>query len=234
MPLYPSAEWMDEYARLLDASEVLDDLADGWGVGFDGDILLVMSDLPLEETRLRDLPPAALEGLSADTIEGVGDVSLADAPEQFGDALRPSLPAQVRELLGQIESKVVDGSVHAYLELEDGDCVGIEVLKSPAERDAAFTVRGSHETWQDIIDGRPPASAVLGGDLSIEGNRFRQLQYLAMFQYLGRVASEVETTCVFESPSFSPTTALLDEALRQPAFLHRTAQRHVNRTLNLL
>jgi putative sterol carrier protein len=234
MPLYPSGEWMDAYAERLDDSEILDDLADGWGVGFDGDILLVMSELPLEETRLRDLPPAALEGLSPDVVEGVGDVSLAEAPERFGDALRPSLPAQARELLHQIESKVVDGSVHAYLELEDGDCKGIEVLESPDERDAAFSVRGSYDTWQEIIDGRPPASAALGGDLSIEGNPLRQLQYLAMFQYLGTVASEVETTYVFESSSFSPATALLDETLRQPAFVHRTAQRHLNRTLNLL
>jgi hypothetical protein len=42
MSLYPTMEWVEEYGRRLDESTALDDVTAGWGVGFDGDVLLVI------------------------------------------------------------------------------------------------------------------------------------------------------------------------------------------------
>lgn len=234
MTLYPTEQWLDEYARLLDESDALDDLAGGWGQGFNGDILLEISDLPLEETTIGDLPEEALAGIPEDVQEGIGDVTLADASETFGDALRPSLPAQVRELLYQLEENVTDETLYAFIGLEGGGCTGAEVVSGPDARDVGFVVGASYKTWRQIVDGRPVASALLTGDLDVSGNHVRQVRYSAMFQLLGQVAADVETTHLFDGSRSSPATAVLDEAVRQPAFIQRTAERQVSRTLNLL
>ena len=51
MHLYPSEEWLDEYTRLLDESDALDDLSAGVGGEFAGTVHLVIADLPLEDDR---------------------------------------------------------------------------------------------------------------------------------------------------------------------------------------
>lgn len=229
MRYYPSEEWLQEYERLLDESDALDSVAAGWGVGFNGDVLLVVEDLPLEETTLSDLPEPVLEGVPEAVREGVADVTLADAPTYFDDAVRASLPPAAQNLLDQLSENVVDGSLYAYLELEEGNCTGAELLSDPESRDPGFVIRGSHETWRQVVDGRPAVSAMLSGDLSIEGNWVRQVQYGAVFQLLGDVAADVETVHLFDGAAPSVDRVLLDEAVRGPVRVQRVAQRHATR-----
>ena len=233
MRLFPTEDWLDEYARRLDESAALDDLAAGWGADFNGDVLLVISELPLEETTLDDLPDVVLEGIPEPIQEGIGELTLADAPSAFGDSLRPSLPAQARELLYQLETNVTDETIYAYLGLEEGRCTGVETLSKPSDCDVGFVVEGTYRTWQQIVDGRPALSAMMTGDLRVEGNQFRQLQYSTMFQQLGEVAAGIETTHLFGTESRDPANVLFDEAVRQPAFIQRTAHQQLNRTLKL-
>jgi putative sterol carrier protein len=228
MTLYPTEQWLAEYGRALDGSAALDDLAAGWGVGFDGDVMLLIEDLPLAETTLGELPPAALEGLPPDIREGVADVTLAEASERFGDTLRPSLPAGVRDLLHQIETRVHDGTIHAYVGLEEGSCTGTEVLEDPDAREVGVRVRGSYSTWRRIVDGRPAASAILSGDLSVAGNQLRVVQYAHLLGLLGDIAADVETTHLFPGSRPSPGEAVLDEAVRQPVLVSRFAQRQAS------
>ena len=232
MSYFPTEQWLEEYGRALDGSDALDDLSPGWGRGFDGDILLVIEDLPLAETRLGDLPSEILEGLPESTRAGVADVTLAEAPETFGESIRETLPDVARDLLEQIESKVVDGDIHAYVGLEGGDCTGVEVLEDPGDRETGFAVRGRYDTWRRIVDGRPPAAAMLSGDLALEGNQLLQLRYSAMFQLLGELAASVETAHLFEGRGGSSADWMLDQAVRQPAILQRTAERQFSRTLD--
>lgn len=63
MALYPSERWLDEYARRLDESRAFDDVATGWGEGFNGDIQLVITDLPLSDTPVGALPERVLDGV---------------------------------------------------------------------------------------------------------------------------------------------------------------------------
>ena len=84
MAYFPTEQWLDAYGRVLDGSDALDDLSLGWGGEFDGDVLLVFEDLPLAETWLGDLSAEILEGLPESTRAGVGDVTLAEAPDTFG------------------------------------------------------------------------------------------------------------------------------------------------------
>lgn len=233
MHYFPSEGWLEAYGRVLDESRALDDLALGWGGGFDGSIRFVIADLPLSETRLSDLPEELLADLPDGVRESVGDVTLAEVPDVVDDSLRESLPEHARDLLGQIEENVVDGDIHAYVDLEGGDCDAVEVLGDPDGRETGFVIRGRYDAWRQVVDGRPPASALLAGDLVLEGNGFYQLRYSAMFQLLGELAADVETTHLFDGRRGSPADLVLDQAVRQPALVQRTAERQFVRTLDL-
>lgn len=233
MHYFPSEGWLEAYGRALDGSDALDDLALGWGGGFDGSIRLVIADLPLAETRLGDLPEELLAELPESVLETVDDVTLAEAPDVIGESLRETLPEGARDLLGQVEENVVDGGIHAYVDLAGGDCRGVEVLGDPDARETGFVIRGRYDTWRQIVDGRPPASALLAGDLVLDGNGLHRLRYAAMFQLLGELAADVETAHLFEGRRGSPADRMLDQAVRQPAVLQRTAERGFVRTLDL-
>jgi putative sterol carrier protein len=228
MSLYPTEQWLTAYGRALDGSAALDDLADGWGVGFNGDVLLAIEDVPLAETTIGELPDEVMADLPEDIRAGVSDVTLAEAPTEFGGRLRTALPASVQDLLHQIESKVHDGTIYAYVGLEAGDCTGTAVLETPGDREVGYVVHGPYETWRRIIDGRPAVSAVLSGDLGVTGNRLRLLRYASVLQLLGDIAAEVETTHLFPGGTAHPGKVVLDEAVRQPVILGRLAERQVS------
>ena len=233
MSLYPTKEWLEAYGRRLDESTALDDVAAGWGVGFDGDVLLVITDLPVETTTLGDLPEEALGGLPEDIRKGVSDVTLAEAPKKFGEKLRPSLPAMVQELLYEIETYVNDGTVYAWIGLEAGRCTGVDLLESPDERETGFTIRASCREWQRLVDGRPALSAFLSGDLRIEGNPARIAQYATVFHMLADIAAEVETTHLFPQEREPAAERLMDEALRGPIRMQQAMQRSAMRSARL-
>jgi putative sterol carrier protein len=234
MYFYPSEAWLDEYTRLLDESDALDDLSFGLGREFTGSVLLVIAELPLSETNVGDLPDDALDGLPSQVRRSLADVPVADLPSLVDDHARRGLPDTARNLLYQIETNVVDGALHVLIDIDAGDCADAEVLSDPARRDAAFTVHGSYDTWREIVDGRPTASALLTGDLRLEGSALDALQYATMFQYLGDVASEIETTHLFESGSASAGEVLVNEAVRHPAAIHRFAHRQAVKTFGFL
>ena len=237
MRYYPTEEWLSEYGRRLDESRALDAVAAGWGVNFNGDVLFVIEDLPLADTTLSDLPDPVLEDVAEPVRAGIADVTLEEAPDYFDDTIRSSLPDVAARLLDQLEANLVDGSLYAYLELEAGDCTGVEILDDPDAHDPGFVIRGSHETWRQIVDGRPALSAMLSGDISVEGNWVRQVQYGAVLQLLGDIAADVETVHLFEGSAPSADQALLDGAVRGPIRVQRVAQQQatwVTQTLNLL
>ena len=234
MHLYPSEGWLKEYTRLLDESDALDDLSSGVGLDFAGSIRLAIEELPLAETTVGDLPDRALEGVPEEVARDLADLLLAELPETVDGHAREGLPEEVRDLLDQIETNVVDGSLHVLLDIDGGDCADAEVLEAPGRHEPDFTVRGSYDTWRDIVDGRPSASALLTGDLRVEGSQLEWLQYATMFQLLGDVAGRVETTHLFEGGSTSAGSVLVDEAVRHPAAVHRFAHRQAVRTLPFL
>lgn len=234
MSLYPTEQWLTAYGRALDGSDALDDLAAGWGVGFNGDVMMVIDDVPLAETTIGDLPDQVVADLPGEIRAGVSDVTLAEAPTKFGGRLRTALPASVRDLLYQIESKVHDGTIYAHIGLEEGTCTGTEVLEDPDDREVGYVVHGPYETWRRIVNGRPAASAILSGDLSVEGNKLRLVRYASVLQLLGDIAAEVETTHLFPGSAAHPGEIVLDEAVRQPVIFGRLAERQASLATNAL
>ena len=234
MYFYPSEAWLEEYTRLLDEGDALEELSTGVGVEFAGTVQLVIADLPLSSTTVGDLPDDALAGLPLRVRAQLADVPVADLTSLVDDHARRGLPDVARNLLYQIEENVVDDALHVLIEINGGDCADAEVLSDPAARETDVTVRGSYDTWRDIVDGRPSASALLTGDLRLTGSTLDAVQYATMFQYLGDVAGEVETVHLFEGGSGSPTDVLVDEAVRHPAAVHRIAHRQAVRAFGFL
>ena len=234
MHLFPSEAWLDEYARLLDESDALDDLSSGVGVAFDGTVHLVIADLPLATTTVGDLPEVALGGLPAQVRESLADVPVADLPSLVDGHARAGLPEHARNLLHQIETNVDAGTLHVLVDIDGGDCPAAAVVSDPAAHDPAVTVRGSYDAWRDVVDGRPSTSALLTGDLRLQGSAIDAVQYATMFQCLGEVASDVETVHLFEGGSASTGDVLLNEAVRHPAAVHRFAHRQAVRTFGFL
>lgn len=236
MRLFPTEEWLEEYGRLLDDSDTLDSVAAGWGVNFNGDVLLVIEDLPLE-TTLGELPDEILEDVPEVLRNELLDLELAEAPSVIGEEWRAGLPESTRNLLGQLENNVRDGAIHAYIGLDEGTCTDVDVLDADETRDVGFVVRGDYGTWRKIVDGRPAASAILSGDLAVEGNAARLVQYFAVLQLLGDIAADVETKHVFQPPSASPADFVLDNAVRQPIVLQRFVHQQAtwaSKTLDIL
>jgi putative sterol carrier protein len=231
MVLFPTEQWLAEYGRRLDGSDALDDVSTGWGVGFDGNIRMVIDDIPLAETTLGDLPEQVLTDLPENVRGGVEDVTLADAPDRLGEHIRPSLPEIVQDLLRQIEEKIVDGAIHAHVGLREGSVTDVEVLDDADGRKAGFVIHGSLSTWQQILDGRPTLSTVLTGDLLVDGDQVRLLRYSSMLQLLGDIAAAVETTHLFGTSSQAATKDLVDAAARPTTAVQRSAERQAVRTL---
>lgn len=234
--LFPTTQWLDDYRRALEASEALDDVAADWGVDFDGDVLLVIRDVPLETTTVGDLPPAVLEGVPEDVREQVADLTLAEAPAMLDGPVRAALPETARNLLDQLEGYVVDRTIYAYVALEAGGCPEVALLDGPEERSVGTTLTATCETWQQVVDGRPVTAAVLSGDLTVEGDAPPSVQYPTLLQLLGDVAADVETTHLFPAPEREGWGAVVDEAVRQPVALQQRAYRRVastGRTLGL-
>lgn len=234
MTFFPTEQWLAEYGRRLERSDMLDDLATGWGVGFDGDIRLVVDDIPLGETTLGDLPEGVFGDMPEAPRESLSDVTLAESPSLFDGHVRSALPETTRDLLVQLDENIVDRALHVHIELSEGVVGDVEVLDAPDAREAGVVMHGPLSTWQAIVDGRPALSAILSGDLQVQGNMVRVARYGTMLQHLGKLAADIEATHLFPTSRQPIENTVLDAATRPPVRVQRTAERQARRTLNTL
>lgn len=198
MTLYPTEQWLDVYKQRLNESEALDESAAGWGVGFNGAMYFVITDLPLSETTLGDLPDEVLEGLPEQLQEQLADIPLDSATDLIGDDIRQHMPDRSRDLLRQVDEDIVDGTIYAFIGLKDGGCTEVDVVADPDGRDVGFRLRGKHEMWRDLVNGEiEPIPAVMSGDLEVEGDMGKILQYSNATALLGEIAADTETTHLF-------------------------------------
>lgn len=85
---FPTTAWLEKYGQALDDDEELSEVGAEWGVGWNGDFVFEITDLPIEEREVQDLPEevwSALEqGISQlpdDTMQTVVD----SAPQEIQD-----------------------------------------------------------------------------------------------------------------------------------------------------
>jgi len=57
-PLYfPSQEWFSQYEEAINDDDAYNEMSEGWGVGFDGDLVFELRDMPVDDLDLEDMPP---------------------------------------------------------------------------------------------------------------------------------------------------------------------------------
>lgn len=225
MPLYPTEQWLEEYERRLNGSDAFDKAGAGWGVSFDGSVLVVITDIPIAETTVSDLPEEALDGVPGFLQHLLADVSL-DSVQRLTRKIRWLLPERQRDLLRQLDQHITEDTIYAFIGLQDGNCTEVDILADPTERKTGFVLRGSYETWRQLTDGELPLFAMIRGDVEVEGSRTRLLQYFAATQLLGEIAADIETTHLFgRDRRPRDESGRVEQSLTVSRFAYREANR---------
>jgi hypothetical protein len=69
---FPSREWLDTYQAALNDNDTYQEASEGWGVDFDGDFVFEITNVPVSETTVGDLPDDLPEGLR-ENLESLSD-----------------------------------------------------------------------------------------------------------------------------------------------------------------
>lgn len=186
------------------AETTVDDLPEAALAGVPEPLRREMADLSLDEltalvdaTSVEGLSSAALANLPRPLRTSLGCLPFGDVKTLLDEQLPRPLPERQRDLLRQLDEHVVDGTIRAFVTVEDGTCVGTGVLADPDDRETAVTFRASIDTWQRIIGGEHPLYPLLDGEVTVAGSRLRLLRHVRTFGALAATARNVEATYLF-------------------------------------
>jgi putative sterol carrier protein len=70
MVLYPSKEWLEEYRKMLNQSKEYKEAGKGWGVGWNGDFIFQIENIPIDKISVEDLPADQAKELKEYIING--------------------------------------------------------------------------------------------------------------------------------------------------------------------
>jgi len=80
------------------------------------------------------------------------------------------------------------------LELAAGSCRSAEFLEADSHPDAGFVLRGPFRLWREILERKTmAATAILTGNLKVEGERMRLLKHTAANRALIHCTASVDT-----------------------------------------
>jgi len=230
---WPTTAWLDRYENALNESEAIAENMDGWGVGFNGDFVFEIRDLPLDEYIVGDLPEevwsaleTGIEQLPEDTMETVlqdappelregiesrsgplperaaaelKETKLSESTDKVWPGLRRVMPEIMNDLIAELEENVTDdGTVYAWIGLEDGECYGTDTMGSLDEREKGFVLSGEYEQWVRLVTGElGPVEGIMSGELELEGDMQKMLQYSDAALSMTDVAAEMEKRFLF-------------------------------------
>ncbi len=70
MVFYPSKEWLEEYCRMLNQSKEYKEAGKGWGVGWNGDFIFQIENIPIDKISVENLPANLAKELKEYLING--------------------------------------------------------------------------------------------------------------------------------------------------------------------
>ena len=165
-----------------------------------------LESLSMERVEeLLDDAPSALEDRMAEQegddherlVAAVMGTSIAGAPDVTFPALREAYPADLGNLLNQLERYVHEDTIHAYIDLYDGECRETDVLEDPAARDPGFRIVGPYGNWKDLLEGADVMESIFSEELELDGSTTTILPYSEAAQELGDTAGRVESRYLF-------------------------------------
>lgn len=162
-----------------------------------------LSDERVEEL-LADAPPeledrmAEFEGDDRERlVEAVLSMPIGDAPTVTFPALREEFPADLDDLLDQLERYLHDETIYAYIDLYDGECRETEVLEDSSACDPGFRIVGPYPNWKDLLEGADVMESIFSEDLELDGSTTTILPYSEAAQELGDTAGRVDDRYLF-------------------------------------
>ena len=70
MVLYPSKDWLEEYGRRLNQSKEYKEAGKGWGVGWNGDFIFQIENIPINNMSIEALPADLAKELREYVMDG--------------------------------------------------------------------------------------------------------------------------------------------------------------------
>lgn len=102
---FPTEPWLQTYRDAINADEGYQEASEGWGVDFNGAFIFHISDIPLAEQTVADLP---------DELIGLIDKRFDDLPDKEIEEIVAAAPEDVRS---DIEARDEDVTEAVYKEL---------------------------------------------------------------------------------------------------------------------
>ncbi|RRJ32484.1 sterol carrier protein [Halocatena pleomorpha] len=119
---FPSREWLTAYRKRLNENETYEKQSEGWGVDFDGGFVFEITDLPVTETTIGDLPPELsaafrerLESVSAARIEELIEAAPPELAERMSDVAADS--PRERFITALLETEIEDAPAVTWPDL---------------------------------------------------------------------------------------------------------------------
>ncbi|UPM42875.1 SCP2 sterol-binding domain-containing protein [Halocatena salina] len=162
---FPTEPWLEQYRDAINASEEVSETGADWGVGWNGEMVFHIEDLPLNDRTVGDLPEeivrlieAAFDSLSDSEIEEI----VAAAPKEIRDDIHSRGDdlgqAAYEELL---ETTLVDGPDRMWPEMREATPELLVELIEQLEENLADDA--TIYAWLDLYDGACRTATVLEG-----------------------------------------------------------------------
>lgn len=161
---FPSREWLAAYRERLNNNETYGEVSEGWGVDFEGDFIFEITELPVEETTIGDLPDS-LSGTLRDNLESMAEERveelITDAPPALEERLESKTTEQEpRERLinALFETPIEDSPAVMWPDLRTELPEDLENLLDQLER---YLDGNTVSAYIDLYDGTCPTAEVL-------------------------------------------------------------------------
>lgn len=160
---FPTEPWLEKYQTALEENDDLAESGEGWGVGWQGSMVFEITDVPVDDRTVADLPAELREQMTE---------PIRSLPQEEVESVLEAAPADVREAVeardGSLRERAIE-ELEATVLQEAPDRLWPEltaelpdmVVPLLDQLDESVTEDRSVYAWLDVYDGGCREVAVL-------------------------------------------------------------------------
>lgn len=162
---FPTEPWLEQYRDAINASEAVSETGEDWGVGWNGEMIFHIEDLPLNDRTVADLPEEVIT-LIEEAFDSLSDEEIEETVAVAPEEIRTDIEARGNDLRQAaydelLETTLADGPDRMWPEMRDAApqllVEMIEQLEENLAEDATIYA------WLDLYDSSCRNVAVLDG-----------------------------------------------------------------------